>query len=201
MLIYVITDRRLRPDLELEALIDQVAGCGADMIQIREKDLTAAALLRCARRAVKPSSNGADVLVNGRADVALAAGAAGVHLPAAGVPAGAIRKSWGRALQIGVSTHSLQEAREAEAQGADFISFGPVFPTESKRVYGTPAGVSSLSKVVSAVRIPVFAIGGINVSTIGDLAGVPLAGISVVSAVVGHRDMAAATAGLREALR
>src|SRR5262245_32204469 len=87
MLIYVLSDRRTRPDLTLDRLVASVAESGADMIQIREKDLPASTLLGCARRAAEAAPN-VEVYVNGRPDIAVAAGARGVHLPAAGLPAG-----------------------------------------------------------------------------------------------------------------
>lgn len=201
MRIYVITDRRLRPGLQLRRLIELVAGSGADMLQIREKDLAAAQLLECARRAVEAAQpGGPEVFVNGRVDVALAAGVAGVHLPAAGLPAREVRSRWGDSLRVGVSTHSLTEAIGARSAGADFVTFGPVFETESKRRFGPSQGVAPLARVVSESGIPVFAIGGINRTTIGRLAGIPLAGVAVVSAVIASSDMASAVDDLRGAL-
>src|SRR5262245_34599283 len=119
MQVYIISDRSLRPDLALDDLIAMMAGAGADMIQIREKDLPAVAVLSCARQARR---NGASVFVNARADIALAAGASGVHLPAAGVEPASVRNLWGSRLRIGVSTHNINEANAAMAGGADFIT-------------------------------------------------------------------------------
>lgn len=197
MLIYVITDRRLRPDLSLERLIDAVAGSGADMIQVREKDLTAAALLGCARRASVEAPAGTQIFVNSRADVAMAAGVSGVHLPASGLPPSDVAALWGGRLRIGVSTHSLGEALAAESAGADLITFGPVFETASKRAYGPPVGVGPLGEVLSNVKVPVFAIGGINGMTLPRLAGLPIAGVAVISAVLLAGEMDRAVAGLR----
>lgn len=200
MRVYIISDRRLRPDLGLDQLIDTMAGAGADMMQIREKDLPAAAVLSCAQRAVG-SGTGAQLFINARADVALAAGAAGVHLPAAGVGPADVKRLWGARLKIGVSTHSRREALEAMDGGADFITFGPVFETDSKRQFGPPLGVGLVEEVVRAVTLPVFAIGGINRRTVPELKGLPIAGIAVISAVLQAADPAAAVAELRGALR
>lgn len=200
MQVYIISDRRLRPDLALDHLIDTMAGAGADMMQIREKDLPAQALLSCVRRAAR-SGSGVRVFVNGRADVALAAGAAGVHLPAAGVGPAGVRRRWGSRLSIGVSTHSLDEAVAAMNEGVDFITFGPVFDTESKRQYGPPVGMGMLKEVVRAVTLPVFAIGGVNRRTAPQLKGLPIAGIAVISAVLTATDPAAAVDELRGVLR
>lgn len=200
MQVYIISDRRLRPDLDLDRLIDLMAGAGADMMQIREKDLPAAAVLSSARRAVASGSS-ARVFVNARADLALASGAAGVHLPAAGVGPAGVRRLWGSRLAIGVSTHGLDEALDAMRGGADFITLGPVFDTESKRRYGPPLGVDLLRKVAAAVTLPVFAIGGIDRHRVAELRNVPIAGIAVISAVLKAADPAAAVAELRGALR
>ena len=198
MQVYIISDRRLRPDLSLNHLVDMMAGAGADMMQIREKDLSVADLLACVGRGVAMSR---DVYVNGRADVALAAGAAGVHLPAAGVRPGDVRRLAGSRLRVGVSTHSRSEAVSAESEGADFITFGPVFETESKRRFGPAQGVGRLEELLMAVKVPVFAIGGINQRTALELKGLPIAGIAVISAVLTATDPAAAVAELRGALR
>ncbi len=200
MLIYVITDRHLRPDLETGRLVEYVRASGADMIQIREKDLGAADLLRCARRGRAPREvGGPEVYVNGRVDVALAVGADGVHLPSAGLPAVEVRRCWGGRLRIGVSAHSVDETRIAEAGGADFVTFGPVFDTPSKRRYGSPVGVGALREAVGAVRIPVLAIGGIDPETLPLLAGTGISGIAVISAVILAGDMRRAVADLRRA--
>ncbi|HZI93631.1 MAG TPA: thiamine phosphate synthase [Patescibacteria group bacterium] len=201
MLIYLITDRQLRPDLPLPLLISSVARAGADMIQLREKDLSGADLLECALRVREESGpRGAELFVNGRVDVALAAGAAGVHLPASGLPAAEVRARWGHRLRIGVSAHNLAEAIGAREEGADFITFGPVFETASKVQYGPPVGVERLKEAVAQAGLPVFAIGGINRSTIARLAGIPLAGVAVISAVIGAADMGAVVEELRGAI-
>jgi len=196
MLIYAITDRSLRPDLDPVALTASLASSGADLIQVREKDLSTAETLELARAAV--GAGGAAVMVNGRPDVALAAGAAGVHLPASGLPPDAVRARWGSRLRIGRSTHSVEEAIAAEEAGADLITFGPVFATASKLRYGPPVGVPALARAVAAVRIPVFAIGGIDGASVRELAGVPVAGVAAISAILGAQDMAQAVAALRK---
>ena len=197
MLIYVITDRTRRPDLTPETIIDAVADSGADMIQIREKDLGGLALLRLTRRAVASAHPG--VFVNGRADVAMAASAAGVHLPSRGCPASDIRRAWPGRLRIGVSTHSLEEATGAERDGADFITFGPVFDTPSKRAFGAPVGIAALERVARSVRLPVLAIGGVDATRVRDLRSAGAAGAAVISAVITAPDMRRAVERLRDA--
>jgi thiamine-phosphate pyrophosphorylase len=149
--------------------IQTAALAGVDWIQVREKDLPARKLLALAREAVRiaqSSAGKARVIINDRLDVALAAGAAGVHLGGESVPPREVIR-WCRAgnaptgFRIGVSCHSAQETREAENAGADYALFGPVFDSPSKRPYGLPQGVARLKEVCAAVRIPVIAIGGV----------------------------------------
>lgn len=197
MLIYVITDRRSRPDLQPEALIDAIVASGADMMQIREKDLASGATLALARRAVE--ARGARVYVNGLVDVALASGAAGVHLPADGVGPDDVKRAWPGRLEVGVSAHTLAAARAAAERGADFIAFGPVFDTPSKRGFGAPVGPQALEMVTKSVEVPVFAIGGIDAARMKSIAHLPIAGVAVIAAVVGAADMKGAVSRLREA--
>lgn len=108
------------------------------------------------------------LLVNDRSDIARAAGADGVHLTSQSLPADVVRKPYGPEFLIGVSTHSLDEARAARTGGADFVVFGPVFETESKLAFGTPQGLSRLEEVTSELRgFPVIAIGGITLENAG----------------------------------
>jgi thiamine-phosphate pyrophosphorylase len=153
------------------ARIRLAVAADADWVQIREKDLPARELLALAREAMEAASEArtgkVQVIINDRLDVALAAGAAGVHLGGESLPARDVVR-WCRSgnapadFLIGVSCHGLEQARAAENAGANYVFFGPVFETPSKRAFGPPQGVSRLSEVCGAVRIPVVAIGGVN---------------------------------------
>ncbi len=201
--ICVITNRRLRSDLAPEDLLARAARSGADLLQIREKNLPDAELLRWTRIAVARGNERTPpvpVVVNGRPDVALAAGAAGVQLPADGLPVADVVSRWRGSLRVGASVHSIEEAMKAQHDGADWVMLGPVFDTPSKRSFGAPLGTSLLAAACRTLTIPVYAIGGVNPDTATQLRGIPLGGVAVISAVIGALDMAAAVAALREAL-
>jgi thiamine-phosphate pyrophosphorylase len=170
-----------------------VAG-GVDWVQLREKDLSGRELLALAREAV--AGGGARVIVNDRLDVALAAGAAGVHLGRESLSARDVVRwcSSGNApaeFLVGVSCHSLEEAREAESAGASYIFFGPVFDTPSKRGMGEPQGVGRLAEICGSVAIPVVAIGGVSELNAGHCIRAGAAGIAAIRMFQEARDGAA----------
>lgn len=162
MLLYAITDRSQlqTPLLDCVALLLQA---GVDYLQIREKDLPGRELLDLLDAVLAlPNPHGTKVLVNERVDVALVAGAYGVHLPAHAVAPSRIRAMAPPGFVIGVSCHSIEEVERAEAEGADLAVLGPVFDTPSKRRYGSPLGVEALEQAARGRRIPVLALGGIT---------------------------------------
>jgi thiamine-phosphate pyrophosphorylase len=156
---------------------------GVDWVQIREKDLGAKELLALAKQAVACGT--AKVIVNDRLDVALAAGAAGVHLGRESAPVTEVVQ-WCRAgnapteFLVGVSCHGLEEARELEARGASYVFFGPVFETPSKRSFGPPQGIARLAEVCGQLRIPVIAIGGVDEKNAADCIRAGTAGIAAI---------------------
>jgi len=122
------------------------------------------------------------LLVNDRSDIARAAGADGVHLTTQSLPVEVVRKSCDAEFLIGVSTHSLAEARAACAGGADFVVFGPVFETASKRVYGEPQGLNKLSEVTGELgECPVLAIGGVTVEHVAECFEAGARGVAAIS--------------------
>ena len=202
--VYLITDRRKLKsspgsDLvqDLIEFIDRAFASGIDMVQIRERDLPARIICQIALAASKTAARySGKVLVNDRADVAAAAGV-GVHLTTRSVDVDAIRRSFGKDLLIGASTHSLLEAVSAEQQGADFLVFGPVFETESKRVYGSPVGVDALAKVKAKVGLPVFALGGITLSNYRQPLDAGAAGVAGISLFAESSDLSAVMTAIK----
>jgi thiamine-phosphate pyrophosphorylase len=155
----------------------RLAEAGVGALQIREKDRddrTVLELAREARAALPPS---AIVLVNGRLDIALAAGGMGAHLPADGVSLDALRRRFGPGVLLGRSTHHVEEVEAALREGADYVTFGPVYPTPSKERYGPPRGLDELARA-SKLPIPVYALGGVTLSRFGEVAEAGAAGVA-----------------------
>jgi len=182
---YLVTDRRLASGDFLGRLLRQAAAAGVDRIQIRESDLGGQALLRLSREALEAArGTRATVFLQDRLDVALAACVHGVHLDGTGFPVEVARRIGGEDLVLGVSARSVEEAVEAEGQGADYLFFGPVFPGSSRIASGSPLGVPKLEAVLRRVRVPVYAAGGIGPENLERLRGLPLAGAAMASAFV-----------------
>jgi thiamine-phosphate pyrophosphorylase len=164
-------------------LISAAVAAGVNLIQLREKNLTARVLFELALRAVALTTGTATrLLVNDRSDIARAVGADGVHLTASSLSAAIVRRTFGADFLIGVSTHSLDEARAAQADGADFAVFGPVFETASKRIYGEPVGLKTFSDVASALApFPILVLGGVTIDNARDCVRAGAAGIAGIS--------------------
>lgn len=175
-----ITDLRTlrRPVTEW---LDELVDAGVDAVQIREKHLDDRASFELARTVAEHVGERLTVLVNGRVDVALAAGCHGVHLPADSVPVAAIRARFGPSLLIGRSTHNLDEVRRASEGGADYVTFGPVYPTSSKEAYGPPPGLAGLESAVSQSPA-VLALGGVEPSRLGDVRAAGARGVAGIRA-------------------
>lgn len=181
---------------ELSRRIAWAAAAGVDWIQIREKDLSARELIDVTRAAVaafKRTERGSRVIVNDRMDVALAAGAAGVHLGTESVP-GEKAIAWLREgnappnFIVGVSCHKMSEAVAAEKSGASYVFFGPIFETPSKKSFGPPQGIPKLADLCQAVRIPVLAIGGVTEENADQCVRARAAGIAAIRMFQQARD-------------
>jgi thiamine-phosphate pyrophosphorylase len=199
--LYVVTDRHEAAGRDLEEIVAATAQGGAGAIQLREKDLSARDLYTLgARLQVALAPYGVPLLINDRLDVALALDAAGVHLAGHSLPTAVARRVLGAGKLLGVSTHSVKEARCAAEDGADFIVFGPVFTTPSKVAYGPPQGLQHLSTVARAVHIPVIAIGGIDHTNLPQVVQAGAYGVAMIRAVLAAPDPYRATQQLRAAL-
>jgi thiamine-phosphate pyrophosphorylase len=196
-----VTDRRspfapsgVAVETALVEKIAAIAGVGVDWLQIREKDLPGGDLAALTREAIARTravgaNRAARVIVNDRVDVAIAEGASGVHLGESGLPVAEVTR-WahsqfpvraGGDFLIGASCHSLEGAKAAVQDGADYIFFGPVFATPSKAKFGEPQSVKKLAAVCSAVvSVPVIAIGGITLENAGECIAVGAAGIAAI---------------------
>lgn len=183
MIRHFVTDRRrfgLTPDALVEAA-SRASRAGADVIQVREPDLTDAALVALVRRIVAGVREGARVLVNDRADVAIAAGAAGVHLRADSAPASRVRAFTPPGFIVGRSVHSLEEIDAAVAGGGcDYLTFGTVFPSAGKPAGHPIAGLDRLADACRRSPLPIVAIGGITPDREMDLARAGAAGLAAV---------------------
>lgn len=206
-ILYLITRGASKPSTtskspEFQAILTQVSAAvaaGIDLIQIREKNLSARVLFELCEQAVRlTSGTSTRLLVNDRADIAAGAGADGVHLTTRSIDAGAIRKAFGAELLIGVSTHSIGEAVAARDSGADFIVFGPIFETASKLEYGAPLGLATLSAATTSLRnFPVLALGGITMGNAQDCLNAGASGIAGISLFSDHAKLAGIAGGIK----
>ena len=168
-----ITDRRLEG---VEVALSE----GVDWVQVRDKDLSARELLALVRRVLAMPSK-TKVLVNSRMDVAMAAGAHGLHLPAGSIPPVRWRAIAPAHFLIGVSCHTVDEVRAAEQEGADYVLFGPVFAPISKTSQLAPRGLDGLGAAAGAVKIPVLALGGVTRDNMKSCVAAGAAGIAGIS--------------------
>ena len=176
---YAIADLQAAPTEDFFERVGRLVHAGADYIQLRAKAIDDGRVLEYATRIADSfGAPGTELLINGRADIALLAGADGVHLPSRGLPAAAIRQLMPEAM-VGRSCHTLDECRQAAAEEVDYVLFGPVFETRSK-VSGALVEISELRQAVD-LGLAVFALGGLTRERVGRLKGIGLAGVAAVT--------------------
>ena len=187
--LYLVTDRTQTGGRDPLVVLEQALAGGVKAVQLREKDLSGKALFELAEKTRRLCDRyQASLLINDRIDVALAVDAAGVQLTGVSLPVDVARGLLGPQKLLGASTHSLEEARQAQKDGADFILFGPVYFTPSKAAFGAPQGLQALKKILENVVIPVYAIGGIKAEHIADLRSLGIRGVALISAIIGAAD-------------
>ncbi|MEI6207019.1 MAG: thiamine phosphate synthase [Desulfuromonadales bacterium] len=195
--LYLITDRRQTGGRSLTEVVRPALEGGVRLVQLREKDLTSAELYRLALELRGITSNfGSRLIINDRLDIALATGADGVQVGVNSMPVTEVRRLLGPHMLIGYSAHEIGEARRAQGDGADFVTFGPVYFTPSKSACGQPCGVCKVAEVSSDLDIPVFALGGINPENVLELLDAGVRGIALISSIIAASDPLTATASL-----
>jgi thiamine-phosphate pyrophosphorylase len=182
-------------------LLAEAIDAGLPAIQLRERDLPTRDILRLGLALQSIATpRGVSLIVNDRVDLAMAMGLTGVHLRANSLPIPVVRRLVGPDCVIGKSTHSLAEVQAASQEGADYIVFGPVFDTPSKRPYGPPLGLNQLTEACRISKVPVFAIGGVTGASVPSVRRAGAYGVAVIGAVLDRTDVGEAIRELMAAL-
>jgi thiamine-phosphate pyrophosphorylase len=195
----LVTDRQRLGESSLETVVEEAVKGGVNVVQLRERDLPAGELLAMATRLREVTRGRALLIINDRLDVAVAAGADGVHLPESGLPEAFARRLLGRHAIIGRAVHSKEAAVEAEQAGADYVQLGTIYATQSKPDL-KPSGPKLVREVSAAVAVPVLAVGGVNPENAAEVIDAGAFGASVISAILGAEDPQAAARQLVEAM-
>lgn len=183
--VYAITDRHRCAPTPLVDVISELLDAGVTAIQLREKDLSDTELIQLAQPIAELCRNyGAKLFINTNAHIALEVGATGVHLPANAESVDTIKAQTHGNLYVGCSVHSLDAAQKREAEGADFVTYSPIYPTTSKPGYGPAVGIAGLAKVAEGVNLPVFALGGITPARGAECLATGAFGVAVMSGVM-----------------
>ena len=186
--LYLITDRERMVHNSIEQCIEQAVLGGCTLVQLRESNVTSRTFYETALQVREVTKRlRVPLIINNRADIAVAVGAEGLHIGQKDLPYEAARRILGPERIIGVSANILEAAQRAEKEGADYLGVGAMFPTGTK-TDAKPTSPEELRRICQAVRIPVVAIGGINRRNISRLAGIGIGGVAVVSAIVAEID-------------
>lgn len=201
--LYAITDRHQCAPTPLVDVVSELLDVGVKGIQLREKDLSDTALIKLAQPMAALCQNyDAKLFINTHINVARDVGAAGVHLPAKAESVGSLKETeTGDNFYIGCSVHSLDAAKRREVEGADFLTYSPIYPTASKPGYGPAVGTASLAEVVEGVKLPVFALGGITPDRVQECFAAGAFGIAVMSGVMSPKGAGGQAKGYLDFLR
>ena len=185
--LYVITNRNLCAPKPLHTVVSEILDVGVKAIQLREKDLGNDALLQLAQPISELcKTNNANLFINTHVQVAIDVGAAGVHLP----ELEEVKAQSDNDFLIGCSIHSVEAAKKREAEGADFVTCSPIYPTTDKPGYGPAVGVANLEKLVKQVKLPVFALGGVTPARVRACLEAGASGVAVMSGIMSPTDSA-----------
>jgi thiamine-phosphate pyrophosphorylase len=197
----VVTDRHQTSGRPLVPLLQRVLTAERPSIQIRERDLSARELVTLAREVQAVTvSRRSQLLINDRIDVALALEGVGVHLRSNSLPVTVARELLGAERLLGISVHAIEEAVQAEAQGADYVILGPIYETPSKQSFGSPLGIHTLEKACRLVGIPIVGIGGVTAARAHEMRDAGAFGVAVIRAILGAADVESATRELIDAM-
>jgi thiamine-phosphate pyrophosphorylase len=199
--LYLVTDRGLAGGRPIPDIVRAAVAGGVTCVQLREKHGSTRDFLTEARQVqVVLRGTGVPLIINDRLDVALAAGADGVHVGQQDMPLADVRRLGPAHWVVGVSAETVEDALRAEREGADYIGVSPVFATPTKPDAAPPLGMAGLRQIRAAVDIPLVAIGGIHVGNAGDVIRAGADGIAVVSAIMAAADPRGAASNLRQAI-
>ncbi len=199
--IYLVTDRKCMSTKTLQEAVEQAVLGGCTMVQLRENRISSLDFYNLAKEIKQVTDRyKVPLVINNRIDIAQAVDAAGVHIGQRDIPALAARKIVGRDKIIGVSASSLQEALQAEADGADYLGVGAMFPTRTKKD-AKLVSMRELCAIRQAVKIPIVVIGGINSENGAEFAKLGVDGLAVVSAIIAQPDIRKAAAELKRAFK
>jgi thiamine-phosphate pyrophosphorylase len=199
--LFLVTDRHQTKGRPLVPLLQRVLTAAAPAIQLRERDLSAKELMTLAREVqAVTASRTSQLLMNDRIDVALALEGVGVHLRSNSLPVSVARQLLGARRLLGMSVHAVEEAVQAESQGADYVILGPIYETPSKQMFGPPLGIHTLEKACRLVRIPIVGIGGVTAARACEMRRAGAFGVAVITAILGAADVESATRELLDAV-
>ncbi|MGE3977299.1 MAG: thiamine phosphate synthase [Nitrospira sp.] len=197
----LVTDRTQAGDRSLPSLIRHAVSAGLPAVQLRERDLSSRELLPLAQEIQSITApHAVPLIVNDRVDLMMALNLDGVHLRSDSLPPRSVRRLIGPRRLMGVSTHSVEDVRRANQGGADYVVFGPIFETPSKRPFGPPLGLDLLADVCRRSSIPVIAIGGITRERVRPVRRAGAHGVAVIGALLSRDDIGEAVREFTQAL-